>query len=109
MSERRLSDNAATVLLLFLREPERPRYGREIVLETGIASGSLYPILHRMEDRGFLTAEWEMLSDAVISGRRPRRSYCLNTRNAEHAHAAFDRWQRKVSHPRQPPARVVTA
>jgi DNA-binding PadR family transcriptional regulator len=76
--KRGISDETAAVLALFLAEPEKPRYGREIVAETALKSGSLYPMLHRLEGREILESGWEDLQVAVERGRRPRRLYRLH-------------------------------
>jgi PadR family transcriptional regulator, regulatory protein PadR len=52
-------------------------YGYEIYKETGLRSGVLYPILHRLLDEGWVTDGWE---DPPATGRRqtpPRRYYEL--------------------------------
>jgi len=41
---------------------------------TGLKSGTLYPILMRLKDRGFLSSQWEA---PQVSGRPPRQSYQL--------------------------------
>lgn len=94
-----MSSQTAAVLALFVDEPERHIYGREIVYETGIASGSLYPILHRLAQRGFLISKWEALEVATEAGRRPRLMYQLDPRGVEQASSALDA-SRKVR-PRQ--------
>jgi PadR family transcriptional regulator len=67
------------VLTLFLREPTRAWFGREIVEELGIKAGSLYPIVHRLEVRGLLKSSWERQETAVAEGRRARRLYVLRS------------------------------
>jgi DNA-binding PadR family transcriptional regulator len=47
------------------------RYGYELLDETGLKSGSLYPILMRLADRGMLDAAWE----ADPPPGRPRRHH----------------------------------
>jgi PadR family transcriptional regulator PadR len=90
---RRLSDTSAAVLALFLNEPERERFGLDILKDTGIPSGSLYPILHRMEREGLLIAKWEPLEDATSNGRRPRRLYRLDKFRADSASDALEEWR----------------
>lgn len=58
------------------------RYGYELGLEVGLRSGSLYPILVRLRDRGLLEAKWE---DAPPAGRPPRHLYRLTAKGFEHA------------------------
>ena len=40
-------------------EPLMWRHGYDIARETGVKSGTLYPILIRLADRGLLEASWE--------------------------------------------------
>ncbi len=51
------------------------RHGFDIMDATGLPSGTVYPILGRLEDRGYLRSSWE--DQAVAQGRRrpPRRYY----------------------------------
>jgi DNA-binding PadR family transcriptional regulator len=48
--------------------------GAEISKATGLASGSLYPILMRLEKAGWLASEWED-ADPSEMGRPRRRQY----------------------------------
>ena len=104
-----LSDSSAAVLALFLQEPERERFGLEIIGETGIPSGSLYPILHRFEERGLLDATWEDLSAAVLHGRRPRKRYRLSSEKTQSARDQLAAWQtnRPSTTPRRLRARTA--
>jgi len=56
---RRPSAQTAAVLRALSDEPTTWRYGYELVSQLGIGSGSLYPILMRLTDRGLLEADWE--------------------------------------------------
>ena len=76
---RRPSGQTAQVLQLFLDAPDRSRYGREIIVETGLESGSLYPMLRRLESRGILTSTWEDVEQARSERRRPRAMYRLTS------------------------------
>lgn len=66
---RRPSPQTALVLRALARDPSTWRYGYELGLEIGLRSGSLYPILVRLADRGLLETSWE--SDSPEG--RPRR------------------------------------
>ena len=68
---RKHSEQTRLLLAELATEPSRDRYGYELAQATGLASGTLYPILMRLEDRGFLEARWE------LSDRRPRHVYRL--------------------------------
>jgi PadR family transcriptional regulator PadR len=89
---RRLSDEAAATLRLFLDDPKREFFGLEIIRAAGIHSGSLYPILHRLDGQGLLTARWEPLDVATAAGRRPRRQYRLHPGGEQRAQALYDEW-----------------
>ncbi|EST18525.1 PadR family transcriptional regulator [Streptomyces roseochromogenus] len=58
------------------------RYGYDIALETGLAPGTLYPILGRLTDRGLLESQWEQ---DPPTGRPRRHLYRLSTEGAVHA------------------------
>src|SRR3954451_17221318 len=67
------------------------RYGYELGLEIGLQSGSLYPILVRLCDRGLLDAKWE---ETPPAGRPPRHLYPLTPGGSRQA-AALTRPVRK--------------
>ena len=50
--------------------------------ETELSSGTLYPILVRLEERGFLESKWE---SAPEPGRPPRHLYRLTAKGGAHA------------------------
>lgn len=56
---RRPSVQTARVLRALARDPSAWRYGYELGVEIGLRSGSLYPILMRLADRGLLETSWE--------------------------------------------------
>lgn len=71
---RRPSAQTVSVLSAFASEPSVWRYGYELGLEVGLKTGSLYPILMRLSDRGLLESSWE--TDPP-EGRPPRHLYRL--------------------------------
>jgi PadR family transcriptional regulator, regulatory protein PadR len=71
-----ITPKMAKVLKIFLEDPARPRYGFEIMRLTGLASGSLYPMLARLEQAGWLTRGKEDI-DPHVEGRPPRLHYTL--------------------------------
>ena len=58
------------------------RYGFDIIEATGLASGTVYPTLGRLEKRGYLGARWEDRELATREGR-PRRRYYTVTKQGE--------------------------
>ena len=55
---------------------------------TGLPSGTLYPVLQRLQDAGWLRAEWEQI-DPVAQGRPARRYYRLTPSGVEQARVAL--------------------
>jgi len=53
--------------------PARWRYGYDLATEVNLKSGSLYPILVRLADRGLLETSWE----PSVDSRPPRHLYRL--------------------------------
>jgi PadR family transcriptional regulator PadR len=76
------------VVKVFANAPTESHYGLEICREAGLPGGTIYPILARLEQLGWLTSTWEDL-DPVVAGRRPRRLYWLTPSGAEQARQAF--------------------
>ena len=56
---RPLSAQAASVLRVLAADPARWRYGYDLAGEVHLKSGSLYPMLVRLADRGLLETSWE--------------------------------------------------
>lgn len=53
---------------------EGPSYGSALIKSARLASGSLYPILDRLERAGVIEGAWEQV-DAKELGRPRRRTY----------------------------------
>ena len=76
------------VLGEFCRRPADHISGIEISHATGLASGTLYPILFRLERAGWLESEWEEVVLALV--KRPRRRlYRITAFGATNARATF--------------------
>jgi PadR family transcriptional regulator, regulatory protein PadR len=78
VTEIRLSQPALKVLRLLLDAPLLPRSGAEIAKATRVASGTLYPMLVRLETAGWLSSEWENIEPRE-QGRPRRRFYKLTS------------------------------
>lgn len=88
----------ATVdVLEVLLDSGRPRWGLEIIKRTGRPSGSVYPLLRRLEDAGWVVSEWD---SAQQHGPR-RRLYELTPDGAVAAQRVCER---RRSHRRSPSA-----
>lgn len=67
----------AAVIKIFLQDPSKPRYGFELMRVTGQPSGTLYPILAKLENSGWLTVGKEDI-DPRAEGRPARRFYRIS-------------------------------
>jgi PadR family transcriptional regulator, regulatory protein PadR len=82
---RRPSRQTLAVLLALAENPSAWRYGYELCRQLDIKAGSMYPILMRLSDRGWLETRWE--SDAP-QGRPPRHLYRLTGEGRMRARAS---------------------
>ena len=83
MAELRITIQVLKVLDALLEGGDDERYGFELSKVTGLKSGTLYPILARLEAAGWLTSGWENPDDST--GRPRRRYYRLTGVGAEAA------------------------
>jgi PadR family transcriptional regulator PadR len=60
------------------------RYGFELMDKTGLASGTVYPILGRLSDNGLVASRWERYETAR-NAKRPARKYYETTTLGEEA------------------------
>ena len=74
--EPRLSHQTLRVLRLFDEQPNLSLAGSDISKQTGMLSGTLYPILMRLERARWLESEWEKIDEGE-AGRPRRRFYSL--------------------------------
>ena len=72
----RLTSQSLKVLKMFVDAPSQTYSGAEIMKATGLSSGTLYPILFRFEDYGFLKSKWEK-GRAQMLGRPRRKLYSV--------------------------------
>lgn len=78
-NDTRISPQTLRVLEALLEEPAVWHYGYDLSTETGLGSGTLYPILTRLTVRRLLERRWE----AAEPGRPPRHMCRLTTRGVE--------------------------
>ena len=88
MKEPRLSAQTLKVLGALLSSPRDELSGAEIGRQTKIASGTLYPILLRLEEAGWFESRWET-DDPRELGRPRRRFYRITALGAKHARKAM--------------------
>ena len=78
------------------------RHGYDLMKETGLLSGTLYPLLMRMTDQGLVESEWR---PPAQPGRPARHAYRLTARGQ----AAAREMARDAAGGRLAPARIVPA
>ena len=64
------------VLQALLTEPDRELSGLEIATATGLRSGTVHPVLARLERMNWAASRWEDI-DPHVEGRPARRYYQL--------------------------------
>ena len=64
------------LLAAMLRKPRAWQYGYELSKDTGLTSGTLYPLLMRLSDQGFLESRWQ---EPERPGKPPRHAYRLTS------------------------------
>jgi PadR family transcriptional regulator, regulatory protein PadR len=91
----RMSLQTLRVLEFFLENPTDSLSGAEVHQRCGIASGTLYPILLRLESAGWFVSQWESI-DPSIAGRPRRRLYRLTSTGLKRASEVFASFNRGV-------------
>jgi PadR family transcriptional regulator PadR len=81
----RLSPQTLRVLERFIEHPTAWRYGYGLSRETGLKSGTLYPILMRLAKFSLLETKWVTTEDGVP----PRHTYRLTSNGVELVRATF--------------------
>lgn len=84
----RMSLQTLRVLEAFLEAPGEQLAGADVQRRTGLASGTLYPILLRLEGAGWFASRWEKI-DPVAAGRPRRRLYRITATGVARASAVF--------------------
>jgi DNA-binding PadR family transcriptional regulator len=89
----------ATIDVLSVLDGSSPTWGLAIIKQSGRPAGSVYPILERLEQSGWVVSSWEENDERT--GPR-RRYYALTADGAVAARSAILAFRAR-------PARVVTA
>jgi DNA-binding PadR family transcriptional regulator len=67
------------------------QYGFDIMEETGLTSGTIYPALDRLETLGFAQSQWEEAHLAQAEKRPPRKYYRITPEGARELQEALER------------------
>ncbi|GAB2633445.1 PadR family transcriptional regulator [Nocardia goodfellowii] len=92
----RITLQTLQVLRVLLSRPADEHYGLKIAQESGLATGSIYPILARLETAGWVTSEFEKI-DESREGRRRRRHYQLTDDGAARAQIEINKAQQQLA------------
>jgi len=84
----RMSLQTLRVLEAFLESPSDQLSGADVQKRSHLASGTLYPILLRLESAGWFVSRWEAI-DPSSAGRPRRRLYRLTPSGLARASAVF--------------------
>lgn len=88
------STQTRKLLAALLSQPAAWQHGYDLSEQTGLLSGTLYPILMRLSDRGMVESKWE---PSPHQGRPPRKLYRLTAEGAayaiEHAQPGSTQWR----------------
>ena len=89
MRNRSPSPQTRKLLAALLSQRAQWQHGYDLSEQTGLSSGTLYPILMRLSDRGLVESRWE---PSRHEGRPPRKLYRLNPDGVAYAieHAEFE-------------------
>ena len=71
-STRAASEQEKTILRAFLSDIDKPRYGYDLHKETGVDHSTIYNLLLRLLDQGWLAGEWQLEGKG-----KPKRLYTL--------------------------------
>ncbi len=77
---RRPSKQMLVLLEALSAQSQQWRHGYDLMKETGLLSGTLYPLLMRMTEQGLVEAEWR---EPTHPGRPPRHAYRLTASGIE--------------------------
>ncbi len=99
---RRLSITAVSVLHAIA---DGYQYGFDVIDQTGLPSGTVYPALSRLERDGLVKSAWESERDAHAEGRPARRYYKLTTTGVRALADAASYYRAMLPNARPRPAR----
>lgn len=80
------SKQTLLVLQSLLDTPTSWKHGYELSQLTDLKSGTLYPLLMRLSEQGFLEDRWE---ESDVAGRPPRHAYRLTSQGRSFAREAL--------------------
>jgi DNA-binding PadR family transcriptional regulator len=104
----KLTVQTLRVLKLLLDASTAQRYGLELARDARLPSGTIYPLLGRLERAGWVTSGWEDV-EPTIEGRPARRYYTLTHKGRQLAREALADFQLRQASPTGEPSPVLPA
>lgn len=95
-AEVRVTVNVAKLLKVFLEAPGEPCYGFDLMQQAKLPSGTVYPILARLERAQWIAGQLEDI-DPVSEGRPARRYYRLTPEGMSAARVELARLSQQLS------------
>lgn len=108
MAGPRMTTSVLKVVAALLADPAAERYGLQLMQDTALPSGTLYPILVRLERAGWVASRWEDV-DPATEGRPTRRYYRLTAEGAAEARREVASMHRQMSRGHGPAGEVRPA
>ncbi len=68
------------------------RHGFDVIEQTGIAGGTVYPALRRLERQRMVSSRWERATLARSEGRPPRKYYEITKQGMAALEVALERY-----------------
>ena len=103
-----MTTSVLKVMAALLVDPALERYGLELMHEARLPSGTMYPILVRLERAGWVQSRWEEL-DPAAEGRPNRRYYRLTAEGVVQARAEIELLQAQMARITRPAGRTSPA
>lgn len=94
------------VLRVLVADPAAPHYGYDLMKATRLPSGTLYPMLARLQQEGMVDSRWEDQRPDP-GGRPPRKYYRLTAEGVRTARLELARASASPGRTRQVAARPV--
>jgi PadR family transcriptional regulator PadR len=89
MANPRMTLQTLEVLSAMLDNCYREWYGLQLSSASGLKTGTIYPVLARLEQAGWVSSYWEEVDPSIV-GRPRRRLYRLTGVGADAARSAVD-------------------
>lgn len=95
MSDPRMTSHTLRLLAVLIETPAAKQYGFDLAKAARLQTGTLYPILARLEAAGWLSSEWEAVDPSEV-GRPRRRLYRLTGQGLNSGRRALDEHVRSL-------------